>query len=53
MYNNILRLRESFVQKLIAGEDGAGENRKAIVVMDSILKMPAVLVQDGKNAKES
>ena len=51
LYDNILRLRESFVQKLVTGEDGAAENRRAIVVMDAILKMPAKMVQDGKERR--
>ena len=53
MYNNILRLRESFVQKLIAGDESGIENRKAIVVLDAILKMPAALVEIGNRQKES
>ena len=53
MYNNVLRLRESFVQKLIVGDEDAVQTRKAIVVMDAILKMPAALVEDGKRARES
>lgn len=53
MYDNIVRLRESFVQKLVAGEDGASEMRKAIVVLDSILKLPAKFIEDGKRARES
>jgi len=53
MYNNILRLRESFVQKLIAGDELGIENRRAIVVLDAILKMPAALVEIGNRQKES
>jgi len=53
MYNNILWLRESYVQMLLAGDNNAAQNRKAIVVMDSILKMPAALGEIGKRAKGS
>ena len=52
LYDNVLRLRESFVQKLVAGEEGAELNRRAIVVMDLILKMPAKMVEDGKRRSE-
>lgn len=48
---NLRNVREDFVRKLIAGEDGAEAFRTAIVVIDLFLALPAKAIADGKNAK--
>lgn len=53
MRDNILALRDFYFQKFTVEGVDANENRKAIVVMESILKMPAALVEDGNRARES
>jgi len=51
IYDKTLLLRESFVQKLVTGEEGADMNRRAIQVIDMIMKVPAKLVQEGKERR--
>jgi len=48
---NLRNVREEFVKRLIAGEDGAEALRTAIVVIDLFLKLPAKSIADGQEAK--
>ncbi len=53
--NNIISLRERFVESLISGEVDGEINgiRKSINLLDTILLMPSVRIEQGAQAREA
>jgi hypothetical protein len=51
LHDSILTLREEFVQALISGEDGAEDNRKAIWLLESLLRVPSAMIANCDEAQ--
>lgn len=49
---NLRDVREEFVRRLIAGEDGAEAYRQAITVIDLFLKLPGQAAARGAEARD-
>lgn len=50
-YKLLVRARKSLMAELIAGEDVGGMNRKAIFIIDNLLKTPDLVDRQGREAE--
>lgn len=50
-YQLMAKLRADMVDELVASEDVGGVNRKAIWVIDNLLRTPDLMVQRGREAE--
>jgi hypothetical protein len=52
MAENMRRFREEAVERLINGEDGAEEWRNVVKTLDALLKIPNLMIENGRQAKD-
>ena len=48
---NLVRLREQFIQALVDGADGAASFREGIKLIDAVLRVPDKMITEGKSAR--